>query len=114
MQGLIAVASSNDYLSMDVRSATRCGRDGANECLPTSLTLAKDNACSKRHRDTEPADRGTVRGIFVTRSKKQTGACRVYTISVGEGVIWISDEFGVVESGDLQSPNDPWLRKARC
>jgi hypothetical protein len=103
MQGLIAVASNNDYLSMDAGLQRGIDAISLNECLPivSLATRAKDKRVFGVIGDTEPAERGDTYGAFVTPFEKHAGDSRVYINSVGEGAIWVSDELGVVVSGDF-------------
>jgi hypothetical protein len=103
MKGLIAVASNNDYLSMDTGLQRGIDAISMNECLPivSLATRAKDKRVFGVIGDTEPADRGDSYGAFVTPFEKHAGDSRVYINSVGEGAIWISDELGAVDSGDF-------------
>jgi hypothetical protein len=56
-----------------------------NECLPivSPVDAAKDKRVFGVNGDTEPADRGTRNGAFVTSFRQRSGDSRVYIIPWG-------------------------------
>jgi hypothetical protein len=67
MEGLLVVASNNDYLSMDVGLQRGVDAISMNECLPivSPATRAKDKRVFGVIGDTESADRGDSYGAFI-------------------------------------------------
>jgi hypothetical protein len=101
--GLIVVANANDYLSMD-QGLTR-GVDSIviDECLPIVCIAHKraDKRVFGVVGTVEGEERRDTYGAFSTPFERPHGDNRAYINAVGEGAVWVCDEDGVFESGDL-------------
>ena len=102
LSGLIVVADLDDYMMMS--GGMKRGLEGitAGESLPIVRLSHKprDKSVFGVVDRVERDDRIDYSGCFVSPIEKPKGDSRIHINSVGEGAMWVCDEYGAFESGD--------------
>jgi hypothetical protein len=103
LSGLIVVADRDDYVLMSGNYVRGVDAITASECLPiVSVSYMKrDKRAFGVVAEIEGDERFDQVGAFVTPFDKPVGDTRAHINSVGEGAVWVCDENGPLESGDL-------------
>ena len=104
MIGLIVCADSNEYVNMSNGTVRGKSAMTITESLPVVRlsTSSQSKTCFGVIAGLEEQRQDTF-GTIVTPFLKESGDNRVYVNSVGEGGIWVTDQTGLLSSGDYMT-----------